>query len=253
MAGSGGSRECSDDLTGSEPSTKRPKTISIITALQRTPSESQKVSCPACGLEVHMKSINRHLDAECRGMERSSYLCSTLERQDKSKKSEGPREELSIRFTERLDPEIPCGNLKGLVTNRRAGRSVKSSRDRWHRSSYSLEDEAGVVSQSDQSAVAVETDTVDVRKPSENLPSGDTISTISDSATSAPQLESTSNQLPYYLANFMMILDTVLFSEDRVLLNDEDLNVVDTFQQLSGKASVTTMTLTFRTDCFLCF
>jgi Fanconi-associated nuclease 1 len=157
---------------------------------------------------------------------------STTDPQDNRERA---REELSVRFTERLDPEIPDeigGKLKGLVNGRRASRSVKSSRDKWRRSSYSLEDGVRPGLHSDQ-PVAVETDhdSRDVKKPStEGVVLRESLSSVSESAV--PQLESMSDQLPYYLTNFMMILDTVLSCEDRVLFDDDDMKVVNTFKQL---------------------
>lgn len=44
-----------------------------------------------------------------------------------------------------------------------------------------------------------------------------------------------SPRLPYYLRNFLMVLETVLENpDDRLLFSEEDLGVVHTFRQLSG-------------------
>lgn len=255
----GGQNSISDDLASCEPPTKKVKAQrgpSIVAVLQRVPSESRKVPCPACSLEVPLNRVNRHLDADCRVIERPSHINSDLEPQEQLS-TEKATEELSRRFTERLDPGVPeqfGDKLKGLVANRRASRSFKSSRDRRRRSSFVIHEEGnseeslrGLNRLESQNDGIVGNNDVKIRSTeklmmSGNEQSGDASSSVGDgvlASISMSEMDSEKeSRLPYYLGNFVMVLDTVLCSDDGQLFNDEDLTVVNTFRRLSCKMRI---------------
>ena len=207
------------------------------------PSNPKTVACPACGRAVLMCDINRHLDSDCSLHIASKNIAEGLNDPEGviSCKGRGTGKHFQVP---NLEPED-----KSLDENVRYFSEVVplmgQDNSEGKNNSQIEAKETGTGSNYDISSI-METTTrephcteVHVVQDSSQRPYPNSAENNNTKRTDAkedpgPAGENLNQHEPYYLANFKLVLSTVLSNaEDMKLFNSEDKHIIDSFNSLS--------------------